>query len=169
MFERNWKLQEIEEFSEMYPYLSNNDLAIIFNRSIPSIEHKASRLNLNKNPKVKKLIRSKARSGEKSSWWKGGRKLNKKGYVLILKKGYPGSERSGYILEHRYVMEQFLGRYLRKDEVVHHINGNKLDNRIENLQLMTNAEHTILHHRGSKRSLETRLKISEARLSRGVD
>ena len=47
--------------------------------------------------------------------------------------------------EHRTIMEQHLGRPLTDDEVVHHINGDTFDNRIENLQLMTRTEHTRLH------------------------
>ena len=48
-------------------------------------------------------------------------------------------------LEHRLIVEKFLGRKLRRDEVIHHINGDKADNRIENLQIMDQSEHLKLH------------------------
>lgn len=73
-----------------------------------------------------------------------------------LRKGKPSITSLGYvriningkrILYHRYIMEQYLGRQLTKDERIHHINGIKTDNRIENLELIKNqSEHMKNHH-----------------------
>ena len=53
----------------------------------------------------------------------------------------------GYVLEHRLVMSKKIGRYLTKKEVVHHINGIRNDNRIENLLLTRSGKHIAEHNR----------------------
>lgn len=89
------------------------------------------------------------------------------GYIRIRVPNHPNSVQ-GWILEHRYVMEQQLGRYLTSDEVVHHKNGNRQDNRLENLQLMKFGEHSSFENSGSGNgnyarefSIEHRRQISE--------
>jgi len=86
-------------------------------------------------------------SGDKHGMWKGGIKNHSNGYRYIWKPEHPFCTKNGYVMEHRLVMEKHLGRYLTEDEYVHHINVNKKDNRIENLQLMTNSEHRTLHNK----------------------
>lgn len=66
---------------------------------------------------------------ERHQAWAGGKSLNGDGYVVY--RYAPGKT----MLEHRYVMEQYLGRKLLNEESVHHINGVRNDNRIENLEL----------------------------------
>lgn len=71
--------------------------------------------------------------------WKGGRAV-RSGYMTVYV-GPNTSVKGLYKLEHRVVMEKHMGRELTKDEIVHHKNGNKLDNRLENLEIMLRATH----------------------------
>lgn len=86
--------------------------------------------------------------------WNGGITQEGHGYILIHSPNHPFKKKNNYVLEHRLVMEKYLGRYLTKKEVVHHKGikypidtvENKQDNMIENLQLFnTNAEHIRFH------------------------
>jgi biotin operon repressor len=73
--------------------------------------------------------------GTKNPSWRGGRTVDKSGYILIWRPDHPDANSSGYIREHRLVAEQMLGRRLLPTEVVHHKNDQRDDNRPENLHV----------------------------------
>lgn len=86
-------------------------------------------------------------TNEHNTKWKGGITYHQFGYKLIKSPDHPHRTKHGYVREHRLVMEKKLGRYLEPHEDVHHINGNKLDNRIENLELVSSrSEHLRKEH-----------------------
>ena len=70
--------------------------------------------------------------------------LDSSGYVRVYEPSHPAAYKNGQVLEHRLVMENFLGRRLHTDEHVHHVNGDKTDNRLENLLVMGHSEHSAL-------------------------
>ena len=81
--------------------------------------------------------------GEGNHNWNGG-KTKQHGYVLVRKIDHPYANSLGYVREHRLVMEKQLGRFLEPNEIVHHINHNRSDNRPKNLQLFSKSEHDRL-------------------------
>ena len=68
------------------------------------------------------------------------------GYALAYAPNHPNARYGGYILKHRLMIEESIGRILKDNEVVHHINRDKLDNRVENLQILSPEEHSKLHN-----------------------
>ena len=80
--------------------------------------------------------------GEKSPLWRGGKYKTGDGYVRVYAPDHPLAV-YGRVLEHRLVMEQSLGRFLSRQEQVHHKNGVKDDNRLENLELICPSNHAL--------------------------
>ena len=76
----------------------------------------------------------------------GPRIITKRGYVLVLCKAHPNAKSKGHVYEHRLVVENHLQRFLRTDECVHHKNGDRSDNRLCNLEVLTNSQHMKLHN-----------------------
>ncbi len=78
-------------------------------------------------------------------FWNVEKIVSKGDYNYCVIKNHPNSTKNGYVLHHRVVMENHIGRLLNANEVVHHINGNKKDNRLENLEVHDRREHTRSH------------------------
>lgn len=95
--------------------------------------------------------KNKLNVGNKSPFWKGGKFKDSKGYIRIKDYTHPFGGSGHYIFEHRLVMEKAIGRYLTPIEVVHHINGIKDDNRIENLELFSES---VKHNRSIHNKIE---------------
>lgn len=78
--------------------------------------------------------------------WNGGKTTTSNGHIYIYSPNHPYRTKQNRVMEHRLVMEKYLGRYLDPKEIIHHINGNKKDNRIENLYLhKSKSDHVKMH------------------------
>ena len=111
---------------------------------------KKGRIPWNKGLKMGSLPHLKSyqfKKGQKPFNYKGF-SIHDSGYILIKQPNHPHATYNGYVREHRLVMEKLLGRYLLPTEDIHHKNGIKIDNRIENLELISDrSEHLKIEHK----------------------
>lgn len=150
---RTWTENEISLLRENYNTATNTELQAIFpNKSSLAIYKKAYKLGLRKSQDIEFRNRSEAKSGENAYNWNGGRKLTPKGYAQVLVPGHRRADKNGYVMEHIVVFEKATGITIPENCCIHHLNGNKSDNRIQNLCMMQHTAHTVFHHTGLKKT-----------------
>lgn len=106
-----------------------------------------------------KRCEGKGKRGDAHPMWRGGKGVSTQGYRVIRVNGKPK-------LEHRHVMEQVLGRPLKRSEIVHHRDGDKLNNDPSNLELVDRASHIVMHRPHEEHTPESRRRTIETRRDR---
>jgi len=118
-------------------------------------------VGLVKGKPISKCCRHCALRGAKGPSWHGGRIVDR-GYIRIKLLPddffYPMTQERGYVFEHRLVMAKHLNRCLQKWEIIHHKNGVRNDNCLENLELTTRGSHNIEHSKGYRDGYEKGLQ-----------
>ena len=112
---------------------------------------------VNKVLKKNMVLRGRGAPGERNGAWKGGVRVDRRGYVLVYKPDHPFAASNGCVRLHRLVVEEQLGRYLTADEVVHHIDEDPGNNSPQNLMVYeTNAIHIAETLKGKSTSGQKR-------------
>lgn len=156
-----WTVEEISILKSNYNKVSNDELLkLLPDKTFLAIYKKAYKMGMRKSKDNEFLNRSNARKGEKCCNWKGGVMISSKGYRMIYKPEHHRADKRGYVLEHILVFEEQTGVNIPDNCSIHHLNGDKADNRISNLCLMLASAHTQHHNFGRVQSEETRKKIS---------
>lgn len=138
--------------------LSMWEIAKLINRDHSSIHYWLRKFN------IPTRTLSEAREGKffgkNCNHWRGGRWIDAEGYVQIYCPEHPHATAKRYKTEHRLVMEKHLGRYLKPWEIVHHIDGNRSNNKIKNLFLTTRGCHKHTYADGFKEGFARGFLIS---------
>lgn len=140
-----WKTEEEEMFKDAlnkYKHKTYTEIIKMLDskRTKKSVVHKNCREWYIKRKIKSNHLGTYQGKGENNANWKGGKTKNRRGYVLLYKPEHPRAS-NRYIFEHIVVAEQKIGRSIKGNEVVHHINGIKGDNRPENLEVLDKSDH----------------------------
>lgn len=151
----NWTASQKAQFRSLYEDhdWSIGDIAVKYDTSYETIRYHLRRLGVKMRRRGCMTERAKDKQrGENHHSWNGGRYLHASGYYYALAANHPFSK-EGYIYEHRLVMERHLKEnhpshdalddagFLKRSWIVHHKNGKKGDNRIENLEVLPRSKH----------------------------
>ena len=115
------------------------------------IKNSEARIKEWQNPEHRKHMSEvhKGKKGYLASNWKGGKRKDSRGYILIYKPDHPFAKVGKYVLEHRLVVEKQIGRYLLTKEPCHHL-GKRDDNRPHMLMAFVNDSAHMRFEQGSK-------------------
>lgn len=157
---RAWTKNEEEKLKEMYENdIPDIEIAKHLKRTKHAINLKRNRLGIT-DPGKRRFPKNSLNSiresrkkyrRENHPCWKGGKRKTHSGYIEVLIPNHHRARGNGYVFEHIIIAEEKIGRKLREDEVVHHINEIKTDNRKENLQVISKSRHST-HHGYLKRT-----------------
>lgn len=142
-----WTDSDILLLKKCFLIKTKQELVDIFpQRTYLAIWKKAHKLGLTAPDDIKWKNRSIANTLPKQEKIK-----NYKGYNLVYAPDHPRADSHGRVFEHIIVWENYYNEKVTEDYVIHHINGIKDDNRIENLKKMLFGEHTAYHNKNKKR------------------
>lgn len=141
---------------------SLREIAIICGVNAETIRRYCHRVGIKLRKTIDALVMGQKKRRRFNNWhpgsYRGGRYTKPDGYVLILMREHPNANPAGYVYEHRLVAEQKVGRPLNKSELVHHLNGNPSDNRLENLFVTNRNNHDTFAFR---KALQKRIRDLE--------
>ncbi|MEW6557264.1 MAG: HNH endonuclease [Elusimicrobiota bacterium] len=136
---RRYSLVELDLLKKKL-YLFDSELSALIERTPEAIKRKRLRMRWLKP-------QNNRRRGNRHPMWKGGRTISSHGYVLIKMPHHHLADCRGYVYEHRLIVEQKLGRELLPGEIVHHRDGNKLNNIPENIEIYPSVAYHKYQHR----------------------